>query len=161
MMNIFSEWKVPDREAIKITLLLLHIHVTRNASINRHARGHIFCTYGDHMPQVFWERNIMSCVPICTVILARPCVPNFGWENMATIAYINSYCKVQAMPPVLCVAGVPAAGEAEQEGLWAALQQGENLIITSWCRPANRTCLKLSKDNVERKQWKAFVGSFQ
>lgn len=35
MMNIFPKWKGPDSEAIKITLLLLHIHVTRNASINR------------------------------------------------------------------------------------------------------------------------------
>lgn len=70
MMTVFPKWKGPDRETIKIILLLLHIHVTRSASINRYERGHRFCTYGDHMPQVFWERNIMSCVPICIVIPA-------------------------------------------------------------------------------------------
>lgn len=42
------------------------------------------------MPQFFWDRNIMSCVPICTVVLVGPCVPNLGCENMATIAYLHN-----------------------------------------------------------------------
>lgn len=111
MMNIFSKWKGPDSEAIKITLLLLHIHVMRNSSANRRVRGHRFCTCGDHMPQVFWERNIMSCVPIHTVTLAGPCVPNFSLENTATGAYITA-------DPRLCKEGVCSEGDTGHDPGW-------------------------------------------